>query len=223
MAVTAPHIPSAKLWKTRQAKCLAVIEAALQLLGKTTSLPTAEVDLNRTLYFCLLQAHRQLFPDDEIAPLSECNNQPDPDDQARAIREQKRPDFQWIYLDRYEADPSRSSRAFVLECKRLGTPPRADWPLNINYLQHGIHRFRHEDWAYAKQAECGAMVGYVQSMDLVAILSAVNAECGGDGLPNLNLAASWMEGGTSKLDHSFERPFPVSPLTLYHFWVDLRP
>jgi hypothetical protein len=73
-------------------------------------LPEAEVDLNRRLYFCLLLATRELYPNEDVSPSSECNNQPDPDDEARTVREQKRPDFQWMFLDRYESDPHRSSK-----------------------------------------------------------------------------------------------------------------
>ena len=72
----------------------------------------------------------------------ECNNQPDPDDEARTAREQKRPDFQWNYLDRFESDPHRSSRQFVVECKRLGESSRADRVFNMLYVNHGISRFR---------------------------------------------------------------------------------
>jgi hypothetical protein len=102
------------------------------------ALPRTETELNRKFYFCLLSASRELFPNEELAPVCEYNNQPDPDDGSRAARELKRPDFQWVFLDRYENNPNRSSRQFVIECKRLGTPDRGDWVFNINYTDHGI-------------------------------------------------------------------------------------
>ena len=108
-----------KIWATREAKCLSIIEHALSLLRRVEELPVTEVELNRQLYFRLLTASRELYPDDEIAPVTECNNQPDPNDEARAKREQKRPDFQWIFLDRYEPDPQRSSREFVVDARAL--------------------------------------------------------------------------------------------------------
>jgi len=148
--------------------------------------------------------------------------QPDPNDGVRARREQKRPDFQWIYLDRYESDPRRSSKQFVIECKRLGAPPRADWVLNLNYLEHGIARFRHPDWAYAKRAESGAMIGYMQTMTPAAILAAVNTECSSQSFPDLTPIDAWISGGTTRLGHSFERSFEISPIKLFHFWIDLR-
>ena len=144
MSGSGPQLNSLRLWATREARCFSIIERALWLLRQFQDLPETEVELNRQLYFCLLKATRELYPEDEIAPITECNNQPDPDDEARAKREQKRPDFQWIYLDRYESDPHRSSKQFVVECKRLGKSSRSDWVLNLNYVNHGINRFRDE-------------------------------------------------------------------------------
>ena len=105
-----PSLKSGCLWAKREAKCLAILERALLLLRVEVDLPEAEVDLNRRLYFCLLLATRELYPNEDVSPSSECNNQPDPDDEARTVREQKRPDFQWMFLDRYESDPHRSSK-----------------------------------------------------------------------------------------------------------------
>jgi hypothetical protein len=217
-----PRIRSNWLWRTREAKCLAIIARALDLFRQRDAFPESEVELNREFYFCLLAASRELFPDDEVAPVTECCNQPDPDDGARARREQKRPDFQWVYLDRYESDPSRISKQFVVECKRLGEPPRADWVLNLNYIEHGIARFRHPDWAYAKRARSGAMIGYVQTMAPAAILVAVNAECQRQTFSDLAPAGAWVEGATTLLGHSFDRDFEISPIRLTHFWIDLR-
>ena len=217
-----PRIRSGQLWRTRETKCLAIITHALAMFQQRVSFPESEVELNREFYFCLISASRDLYPDDEVAPVTECCNQPDPDDGARARREQKRPDFQWIYLDRYEPDPQRSSKQFVIECKRLGYPPRADWVLNLNYIEHGIARFKHPDWAYAKRAESGAMIGYMQTMTPSAILAAINTECRGNSFPDLVPTSAWVTGGTTRLDHSFERSFEVSPIRLHHFWIDLR-
>lgn len=136
-----PSLLSRNLWAKRTERFLAILERALQLLATEPELACCEVGLNRRLYFLLLRATRELYPTEEIAPSQECNNQPDPDDETRAGRENKRPDFQWIYLDRYEPDPLRSSKRFVVECKRLGAPPRADWVMNVNYVEHGLSRF----------------------------------------------------------------------------------
>jgi hypothetical protein len=206
----------------REAKCLSIIELALSLLRAQDDLPETEVDLNRRLFFCLYEATRKLYPDDEIGPGAECCNQPDPDDKVRARREQKRPDFQWIYVDRYEPDARRSSRQFVVECKRLGEATRADWVLNRNYTDHGIERFRDPEWAYAKGMQTGAMVGYWQSMEGEEVLSKVNEGCHTRSIPDLILVGAWRPNGTSRFEHSLERPFEVSPFRLHHLWVDLR-
>ena len=211
-----------KLWATREAKCLSIIKRALSMLREADDLVETEVELNRLLYFYLLTASRELYPDDVVAPITECNNQPDVDDETRARREQKRPDFQWIYLDRYESDPQRSSKQFVVECKRLGEAPRSDWVLNVNYSEYGISRFRDPEWAYAKHAPSGAMLGYWQSMEGMEVLREVNEGCYRRSIPNLVLVGSWFSKGISKFEHDLVRPFPISPFKLHHLWIDLR-
>ena len=210
------------LWAGREAKCLSIVERALTLLRGTDDLPETEVDLNRLLNFFLLTASRELYPEDIIPPISECNNQPDADDEARAKREHKRPDFQWIYLDRYEPDPQRSSKQFVVECKRLGEARRSDWVLNENYSKNGIARFVDPEWAYAKQAPSGAMLGYWQSMEGREVLQEVNEGCDSLAIPSLELVGLWSPGGVSRLDHQLSRTFPISPFRLHHLWIDLR-
>ncbi|MBF8254377.1 MAG: hypothetical protein HW373_1072 [Deltaproteobacteria bacterium] len=218
-----PSLLSRSLWTKRTARFLAILERALQLLGCQTALGSAEVALNRRLYWCLLEASRGLYPAEDCAPSPECNNQPDPDDQVRAKREDKRPDFQWIFLDRYESDLHRSSKQFVVECKRLGVPQRADWILNANYIEHGVWRFVAPEWSYAKRFPSAAMVGYWQSMQADDVLREVNAAAGKRGVSTLKLQREgWPTRGVSKLEHRFNRPFPVSPFFLRHFWVDLR-
>jgi hypothetical protein len=192
------------------------------MLRQIENLPETEVELNRQLYFCLLTASRELYPEDEIAPVPECNNQPDPDDEVRAKREQKRPDFQWIYLDRYEPDPCRSSMQFVVECKRLGKAIRSGWVFNLNYTDHGIVRFRELEWAYAKRFPSGAMVGYWQSMNGDELLSEVHEGSWAKSLPDLIPVGDWNVGGVSWFEHTFERPFEISPFRLHHLWIDLR-
>ena len=75
-------------WATREARYLAIIERALLKLRERDDLAETEteVELNRLLYFHLLVASRELHPDDVVAPLAECNNQPDSDDEVRSRR-----------------------------------------------------------------------------------------------------------------------------------------
>jgi len=217
-----PQLTSRNLWAAREAKFFAILIRALVLLRECSSLPEAEVDLNRKLYFCLLRATRELYPEEELAPVTECNNQPGPNDEARALREQKRPDFQWVYLDRYESDPERSSRQFVVECKRLGKALGTKWIFNLNYTNHGIIRFRELEWAYAKRAPRGVMVGYWQSMGADELLNEVHAGSREESLPDLIISGNWNPGGVTRFEHIFERSFEISPFSLHHLWIDLR-
>ena len=57
-----------KLWATREAKCLAIAERALIMLRESNEAPETEVELNRLLYFYLLTASRELYPDEVVAP-----------------------------------------------------------------------------------------------------------------------------------------------------------
>lgn len=222
MSTRGPSLHSRRLWPKREAKCLATVADALGRLRNRLGLPETEVELNRHFYFCLLEASRELYPEDEIAPVAECNNQPDPDDEACAKRKLKRPDFQWAYLDRYETDPRRSSKQFVVECKRLGNSGRADWVLNQNYANHGIIRFRDPEWAYAKRVPSGAMVGYWQNMEAHEVLTEVTEETRKRALPDMVLVGAWSPGGVSHLEHTFERTFEISPFKVHHLWIDLR-
>ena len=221
MSVSGPPIQSSILWAKQEARFLAVLERGLVLLHDKLELPQGEVDLNRELYFSLLSASREA--NEDISPLCECNNQPDPDDEKRATREGKRPDFQWVYLDRFEPDPNRSSKQFVVECKRLGFSTRTDWVLNRNYVDHGIVRFINSQWGYARRLASGAMVGYWQSMEGDVILRDVNDAAKKHGISPIVLTLDVQEGDFFvKLEHILERPFDISPFTLLHRWVDLR-
>ena len=222
MSEAGPPLRSRRLWAKRETMCLATLDRALTLLRLSPDLPESEVELNRRLYWCLLAANRTLYPENDIGPELECNNQPDPDDEARIAREYKRPDFQWSYLDRYEPDPLRSSRQFVVECKRLGKSLRAARVFNLNYVNHGIGRFRDPNWAYAQRFPSGAMIGYWQSMGETQILDEIHGESRKNSLPDLVLIGAWKMGAVSRLEHVFDRPFDVSPFRLHHLWIDLR-
>ena len=122
-----------------------------------------------------------------------------------------------------KASSRHSSKQFVVECKRLGKAVRADWVLNVNYVQHGIMRFKLPEWAYAKRFPTGAMVGYLQSMEPHDVLGEVNEESSRNALPALVLDGMWNPGSVSRCAHVLDRTFEVSPFTLHHLWIDLRP
>lgn len=67
------------------------------------------------------------------------------------------------------------------------------------------------------------MVGYVQSMELDEIFAEVNITAALAGIPELSAPISgWQINATSHLAHQLDRPFPISPFQLSHFWVDIR-
>jgi hypothetical protein len=120
-------------------------------------------------------------------------------------------------------DPLSGVWTFVIECKRLGDSGRSDWVLNQNYVNHGIIRFIAVEHGYARNDGAGAMVGYVQNMDLPDILAEVNTAASSAGIPDLLLSGvGWKPDSTSLLDHILTRSEGVSPFHLAHFWVDLR-
>src|SRR5437660_1382944 len=124
-----PHISRLSIWERHESRVIEVLLAALAILQSKVGLAQSEIDLNRELYFCLLEANRQqwaLGNGFDHPPISEAKNPACPDDEHRVRRENKIPDFQWGYINHTELDPRYSARYFVLECKRLGKQPRAD-------------------------------------------------------------------------------------------------
>lgn len=221
MSESGPRLRTLGIWAKREEMFIVILERALQLLQAQNGLPESECDLNRLLYFKLLRASQDLYPSDPVAPTTECNNQPDPDDEARTAREHKRPDFQWCYRDNYEPDPERSSRQFTVECKRLGAPRKASWILNSNYVTNGICRFRDPVWGYGQRFPSGAMVGYWQSMEFAHVLKEVNDEAARNTIPDIAPTGD-QKPGIHLSEHSLDRSFPVSPFRLRHLWIDLR-
>jgi hypothetical protein len=155
--------------------------------------------------------------------MRECANQPFIEDEEQTPRERKIPDFQWGFWDD-TAPVEQAERYFVVECKRLGSPLRSDQVFNELYVEKGIQRFVSAEHGYAAGEPSAAMIGYVQSMELQAIYTQVNAAASSSAIPHLNVDdAGWQSGGTTHLFHRLIRPFPISPFDLEHYWVDLRP
>jgi hypothetical protein len=221
-----PRIQQLHTWESHEKRVLEVLLESLSFLQNETNLDQSEIYLNRQLYFCLLKANRKLWNlgrGFDHPPTPEGKNAPDPDDEHRAKRENKIPDFQWSFIDHLEPDPTRSAHYFLIECKRLGAPPRSDWVLNENYVQQGILRFITEEHGYAKGEKSGAMIGYVQNMEFADILREVNAVAVAVSIPELILSAEdWQEQGISHLEHELTRSFVFPQFLLKHLWVDLR-
>ncbi len=222
-----PQISRLNTWERFEKHVLEVFIEALLILLNKVDLPNSENELNRELYFCLLEANHKLYRSGtggfDYPPSYEAQNPPDPEDKFVARREKKRPDFYWGYLDHSETDPRKSSRNFVFECKRLGKPVRSDWILNENYVRHGIFRFISEDYGYSKNEKSGAMIGYVQNMNFDEILAKVNKTAKKESILEIETPiAGWKEKDVSMLEQKLKRAFPIKSFNLKHLWVDLR-
>jgi hypothetical protein len=66
------------------------------------------------------------------------------------------------------------------------------------------------------------MVGYWQSMGESQVLGEVNEHARTIYISQLVVVGVWNPRGVTRLRHVFYRPFPVSPFSLHHLWVDLR-
>jgi hypothetical protein len=88
-----------------------------------------------------------------------------------------------------------------------------------------VRRFITEEHAYAMGEKSSAVVGYVQNMTLETILLEVNLAMKSHNEPMsaIEINAKGLQNGKiSELGHILERPFPITPFRLHHFWVDIR-
>jgi hypothetical protein len=147
--------------------------------------------------------------------------QPDAEKEEAQEPERKVPDFQWEYVDHQESNSQKQYKHYHIECKRLCSPKSR---FCREYVTKGICRFRDAAHSYGKYLPSGSMLGYIQGMDPESLLAAINEEVQKEGLTQLALSAQgWHSGGTSRLDHIFDRPqVPPSPFQLRHFWIDIR-
>lgn len=218
-----PSLIHQKLWQSRRQHYIAVFENALMMLRQRHELPVDEPGLVRELHFASVTARRTLDPVGRFgSPVLEAQNLPDPNSERLEFFEYKRPDIQWIHDDESASDDRHREKSFVIECKRLGQTTASGWNLNEQYVIGGIHRFRSTEWKYGLHLSDGMMIGFVQDMELSAILAVVNSHIATASLPCLKPEFELVTNGINRLHHEFERPFPQSPFGLHHQWIDLR-
>lgn len=222
-----PLISGARIWSNHECQVLRVFKRALELLATEDDLDVCEDSLNRRLCFCAQRANHELLRSGKGLnwPFQfDSRNQPDANDIERARREDKRPDFQWGFVDSTEPDPVRQAKHYVIECKRLGKPSRTCWVFNKNYVERGILRFVSAEHGYGKSAPSGAMVGYIRSMPSGDILKEVNGHATRVSLHRIMLSSDgWVDRGVSRLEQKLDRSeIPPTPFSLRHLWVDLR-
>jgi hypothetical protein len=229
------------LWPSFVEKVQDIIRSGLEGLAADAAAGSlaglCENDLNRQLFFRMRRIaatrHKALLsltPRPTLSrehmwnlnPTLEANNQPSPDDIERTPRENKRPDFQWSVQDDEAVDLDRATRTYVVECKRLGHTV-GSWVFNTNYVDHGVRRYVESARLYGKDDVGGAMIGYVQSMDIATIWTEVDRQIMSAGLAALPQLTP--VPGSQILhfaSHYLSRMNAVSPFHLHHVWVDLR-
>lgn len=220
-----PNLKRLNFWERHERLVLKVLTIALRLLAHERDLPVGENQINRKLFFCILRAIRELHKQgvDLIScPIYEGNNQPDASDEERAAREDKRPDFQFGFIDHQEPNPDASAKQYVVECKRLGESGRTNWVLNRNYVEHGVVRFHDEEYGYGKSRCSGAMIGYVQNSSANQILGEINQATTARRIAGITLSREgWQRRDVSTLTHRFNRAIRPTPFDLHHLWLDL--
>lgn len=221
MSRTQPRLSQVPLWDRHVDLVLTVIRDALGLLAARKFVGN-EVELNRALYECVLQANRDRFDAGlaalDVAIMWESRNQPTPST-ATGTAERKIPDFQCGYVDHLCKDPLLSAKAFVIECKRLGQPTPSGWDFNAHYVADGVVRFVDAGWQYGKHVGSGAMVGYLDGTRMKDVLVEVNVAATSQSLPKLTYQAR-PSAPLHELKHTLTRSFPESPFELTHLWIE---
>lgn len=245
------HISRLDTWRDHEERVIEAIITGLSLLRSEEGLLRLRNELELTdnrkledkistvLYWYFVKATRQLWQKKrnrkKRGPVSfpkfQIPKPPDPNDRSSVSieRERKIPDFKWGFVDdtcyNTQEDQYKGDRDFDIECKRLGKPTSTSWKLNEQYVKNGIRRFITNEHRYGENESSGAMIGYIENMELDAIFGEINLVIitNLEPIPPLSKPSEgWQEHATSRLDHEFERPFPESPFHLWHFWVDLR-
>jgi hypothetical protein len=214
-----PKLTSINLWERHERRCVQMLRDAIALLADGPA-DEGEPDLNRRMYRAIIavqgaDARRGLEQLSIIVP--EGRNPPVASDARRTAREHKIPDFYWSYVDYLAPAPDAIARQFVVECKRL-TAATKNWDYIAQYIHAGVLRFVTEEHGYGKESPSGAMIGYLQTIDIVDALNGVNAHARANGLSTLVIRDRSLDG-LVELDHRLDRSFPDTPFLLMHFWT----
>ena len=211
-----PQLLSLGLWEHYERIFVRLLKQALGDLADCSP-DEHELDLNRLLYKAIVRVSHGLSQDVEGLPavVPGAPNPPAAADRERTERESKIPDFLWTFTDPHTDDPGDSSKQFVVECKRLTAPPSR---FAREYVIAGIDRFRKRSHEYGKGMPSGAMVGYLQRIEVDDALVRINAHSTKRGILPLNV--QYRDGETSvELEHSITRSIPQSPIRVIHVWA----
>ena len=126
-----------------------------------------------------------------------------------ALRDRKRPDLVWAWIDEHAAGAERPFLEMVIECKRLG-----NGDLCRLYVANGVTRFVNEEHAYAKHMRSAFMVGYLQDMSVRQAEHRMSGVLRRERLAPLEDPA--LQNAT--FAQRLRRPYPVDPFCLHHLW-----
>lgn len=226
-------------WAKFEQQTLEIFTIALEMLSTEPSLPEVEDsevqdNLNRRLEQYMPSAIRKwevLNRVEFLLPSTPRYNSRQPaqlaDKEIVRSFERKKPDFQWEIRDSrktglLDENPDLTFRFYHVECKRLRSRSRST-RFTSEYVVNGICRFIKKTHCYGQHVNSGAMVAYVQDMELQPLLDEVNDEALLAALPQLQLAPEGWQTVVSRLDHQLNRTeVEPTPFNLRHLWVDLR-
>jgi len=218
------------LWQRHEKLILGVFIRALKMLCSEKNLPDAENRINETLYIKAKHVYLKLPSKQRPAFFGlflEPQNQPQTECDVGEKFLLKRPDFKWRLENKSDSNPHTAIRDYDIECKRLGKRLNKKWVLNENYVHNGILRFLNIEHNYGRGMPFGAMIGYVQNMELKDILKEINKYINRNQkhkiapvkFPQKNIGSKEVIKTTQKLYRTEINP---ASFNLRHIWGDLR-
>ena len=220
------QIPTSKqIWSRRESCLIEVLSLALNMLhGKKDSMPTEEDLISRSVALFIRKANEDLRKKGrhiDHLPQFQSQNQPDAASSEVSKAEKKKPDFLWEWRDSGERRAEYRYKYYAIECKRLGRPPST---FCRPYITEGVCRFINPEHAYSKYLPSGAMIGYIQSMEVKDVLAEVNKEAGRHSISTIELTPDVGKAKNVRgLEQQLDRPkVSPTPFTLRHLWVDLQ-
>ncbi len=213
------------LWETYVESVLEILREALGRLMWEPDLPEDEPALNRHLCRLVRRVSYELRGTGRGVPDVNFDSCAGPSADAGPARayEKTRPDLSWSLSNLQAETPGQYVRRFDIECKRLGKPTSSSHVLTSEYYRQGIRRYIEVDHSYGLNADTGAMVAYVQNMEMDDLLAEVNELTRADNVSELTVTAgAFVDGIINDLQHDFARAIHVSPFRLLHIWADFR-
>lgn len=230
MKVVLSSIPSPReIWAKHELLVLEVFMLALGMLREKTDLPIEELAISEALALKTRQANFTLNPKGRGLPFPpdwEKPKQPASETDLGQSKKAKRPDFNCQFCNHTAQSYKDAYADYHIECKRLGKPSSSGWNFSKNYVTEGIQRFISPTHRYGEGVFSGAMIGYVQNMNVKSILDDINNHIPNSPpqIPPLRFLEDEFgrEGIVKTSQHLIRIHVLPSPFALRHIWVDLR-